>query len=377
MSERTSIRRALAPLHASEHTLEEVLEMIDRENAQKTYERSKRTGRRILRTALIAAALALALSVTAWAVGEYTGFFQTVFGNESIGSRDPENKTLTDKDGNVVIEYVVPGQERAPVDPDQAQELVGEATANVGTSVTVEGVTFTVEDFVMDEYGMGVLTYTMEDPEGFPGVEFDGSSMLSDPLAGGTLMTPLLTCHDGSGEKLGWLDSTQYVASGGTDTKKTVVMYFAPLESLDGAEQLKLTFTVVTGYDAGKGELDTKEGGVLFPVSGAVDAQTLTGPDGWSAGLSPVGLMITSPEGMRGGYDYYFNDVALQMADGTEYVLEQEEPYMYNITVGIHCQDGGMAMTFDRLVDPAQVQSVTAVVRNARTDTDFTLTFTK
>lgn len=374
MNDHMKIRRALGPMHASEDTLEEVFAMIERED-MRGY--ARHTGRRALRTAIIAAALALALAGTAWAVGEYTGFFQTVFGNESIGSRDPENKTLTDEDGNVVIEYVVPGQERAPVDPDQAQELVGDATANVGASVTIEGVTFTVEDFVMDCNGMGVLTYTMEDPEGFPGVEFDGSSMLSDPLAGGTLMTPVLTVHDGGGKKLAWLDSTQYVAAGGTDTKKTVVLYFAAFDSLDGAEQLKLTFSVATGYDAAKGELDTKEGGILFPMAGAVDAETLTGPEGWSAGLSPVGLKLMSPEGKRSGYDYYFKDVALRMADGTEYVLEQEESYMYNITVGAVCDDGGTAMVFDRLVDPAQVQSVTAVARDARTDTDFTLTFTK
>ena len=373
MNDHMKIRRALGPMHASEDTLEEVFAMIEREDTRRY---TRHTGRRALRTAIIAAALALALAGTAWAVGEYTGFFQTVFGNESIGGWDTENETLTDEDGNVVKEYIVPGQERVAVDPDQAQELVGDATASVGASVTIEGVTFTVEDFVMDEYGMGALTYTMEDPEGFPGVEFDASFIRSDPLAGGTLLDPLLTVHDGSGKQLGWLDSEQLVA-GGTDTKKTMALYFAPVESLDGAEQLKLTFAVATGYDAAKGELDTKEGGVLFPMAGAVDAETLTGPEGWSAGLSPVGLMITPPEGMRGGYDYYFNDVALHMADGTEYVLKQDEPYMYNITVGVHCHDGGTAMTFDRLVDPAEVLSVTAAGRDTRTDTDFTLTFTK
>lgn len=372
MSDRTSIRRALAPLHASEGTLEEILNMIDRENTRKTYRRH--SAHRTVRTALIAAALALVLAGTAYAVGEYTGFFETVFGNGSIGSWDPERRTLTDEDGNVCKEYDTPGQERVAADPEAAQALVGDETASVGTSVTVEGVTFTVEDFVMDEYGMGALTYTMEDPEGFPGVEFDASFIRSDPLAGGTLMAPLLTVHDGGGKKLGWLDSEQFVA-GGTDTKKTMVLYFAPIESLDGAEQMKLTFTVATGYDADKGELDTKEGGVLFPMTDAVGAEALTGPEGWSAGLSPVGLMIVPPAGMRGGYDYYFNDVALHMTDGTQYVLKQSEPYMYNITVEAGC--GGDAMVFDRLVDPAQVQSVTAVGRNTRTDADFTLTFTK
>ena len=64
MTERESIRRALEHLHASDSTLEEVLDMIDREQAVKHI---KRTGKNTLRTVLIAAVLTALLATTAFA----------------------------------------------------------------------------------------------------------------------------------------------------------------------------------------------------------------------------------------------------------------------------------------------------------------------
>ena len=230
MTDRERIRRALEPLHASDGALEEVLEMIDRE---KTVKAMKHTGRRTVRTALIAAALVLALSVTAYAVGEYTGFFETVFGNGDIASWDTEHVTLTDEDGNV-WKYDVAGQERVPVDPEDAAALVGDETASVGQSVTVQDVTFTVENIVMDANGMGVLTYTMEDPNGFPGTEFTetGGMLTQDPTAVGTLRGATLCFADANGKEISFLDENTIVAAGGTDTRKTVAMYFAPFEGM-------------------------------------------------------------------------------------------------------------------------------------------------
>ncbi len=360
MTERERIQRALEPLHASDRTLEEVFGMIDRE---KTVKHMKRTGRNTLRTILIAAAVAAALTVSAYAIGEYTGFFETVFGDENIASWDAEHVILTDSEGNVWKEYDAPGQERVAVDPDQAQELVGDETVNVSQSVTVQDVTFTVEDFVMDENGMGVLTYTMEDPNGFPGMEFtDESGILTqEPDLVGSQRVPNLTFADEDGKDILFLDSYDFVAAGGTDTKKTVVRYFAPFEGLEEAANLKLTFAVVKEHDQ-DATLFTDvvdQGGVIFPLSQAVAATPLSGPGGWSASVSPVGLKITPPEGNP--YGDYSLDVVIHMADGTDYVLKQSEPYLYNITVECRGEDGATNYTFNRLIDPAQVESVTAV----------------
>ena len=362
MNERQTIRRALEPLHASPDTLEEVLVMIDRE---KTAKYGKKAGRSALRGALVAAILVAALSVTVYAVGEYTGFFDTVFGDEAIRSKDPEHVELTDKEGNVVIEYVVPGQERAPVDPEAAEELVGGETASVGQSVTVQGVTFTVENIVMDANGMGVLTYTMEDPNGFPGTEFteEGGMLYQDTNAVGSLRDATLYFADENGEKIHFVDSRDFVAAGGTDTQKTVVKYFAPFEGLEQAENLTLTFHVVKEHDpdAMLAADVVAEGGVIFPLSRAVPVTPLTGPDGWSASVSPVGLQIVPPEGNPYRQNYDFSDVVIHMTDGSEYVLNQSGSYMYNITVGCYGEGFVMNDTFNRIIDPEQVESITAV----------------
>ena len=355
MTDTERIRRALEPLHASESALEEVMDMIGRDETA-----ARRTGRKAMRTALIAAAVAAALSVAAYAAGEFTGFFETVFGDEAIAGWDTEHKVYTDADGNVWAEYDLPGQERTPADPEAAQALVGDETASVGQTVTVGDVTYTVKDFVMDEHGMGALTYVMDDPNGFPGMNFDGGAMEYDPYTPGSQMPPLLESCDGDGNVGRALSCVEYVSADGTDTRRTVAVYFAPLESMDGMEQLRLSFGVVTGYDPDTGEVAQKRGGVLFPLSAAVPATALSGPDGWSASVSPLGLQIAPPAENPYGQNYYFNDLVIHMADGTQYVLKQEEPNMYNCTAG--CYEGERTdLVFDRLIDPEQVTAVTAL----------------
>lgn len=159
------------------------------------------------------------------------------------------------------------------------------------------------------------------------------------------------------------MDSNDFVAAGGTDTQKTVVKYFAPFEGLEQAENLTLTFHVVKEHDpdAMLAADVVDEGSVIFPLSQAVPVTPLTGPDGWSASVSPVGLQIVPPEGNPYRQNYDFSDVVIHMTDGSEYVLEGGEPYMYNITVGCYGEGFVMNDTFNRLIDPDEVESVTAV----------------
>ena len=357
MNERQSIRRALAPLHASSDTLEEVLDMIDREKGEKY---RKKAGRSALRGALVAAILVAALSVTVYAVGEYTGFFDTVFGNEAIRSKDPEHVELTDEEGNVWQEYDLPGQERVPVDQDMAEEVVGGDVATVSRSVTVQGVTFTVEDLVMDENGIGMLTYTMEDPNGFPTLKVaEDGRILFNVTAVGDMPTPGQTVLDGDGNEIAWMDEIDYAVPGGTDTKMTAVRYFCPVGDMTGAAEMTMTFSVATAFDPETLEREVEEGSVSFPMTAAAPAAALTGPDGWTAGVSPVGLKITAPaEALYS--DHGFDDVIIHMADGADYALKQSGSDMLNYVVG-YGGDSGVSYVFNRLIDPAQVQSVTAV----------------
>ena len=73
-----------------------------------------KTTRRWIRTLLVAAVIMSLLTVTAFAVGVHTGFIASAFGT-GVSSRE--------------------GYERVDVDPDLAENLIGEYIAQVGTVV--------------------------------------------------------------------------------------------------------------------------------------------------------------------------------------------------------------------------------------------------
>ena len=90
-----------------------------------------------VRTA-VAAALVLALSVTAYAVGGHAGFFARIFGD---------------------------------ADPDAAEAALGDDVTEVDRSVTAADFTLTAEDCLIDENGVGAISYTLERPTGLPATQ--------------------------------------------------------------------------------------------------------------------------------------------------------------------------------------------------------------
>ena len=94
MTERESIQRALEHLRASDDTLKEVMSMIDKEQSVKSM---KRAGRMTLRTALIAALIAVLGIITALAASE-GGFLQVVRNNFNVRDRAPDAEIVQMQD---------------------------------------------------------------------------------------------------------------------------------------------------------------------------------------------------------------------------------------------------------------------------------------
>ncbi len=354
MTERERIQRALEPLHASDDTLEEVFAMIDRE---KTVRHFKRMGRNTLRTVLIAAAMILALSVTAYAVGEYTGFFETVFGGEDAGKQTYDLPLDSwDEDGNQkTMEIVTEGQ---PVDQETAQRVLEGSVAG-GASVTAGGVTCTVENVVLADNGVGALTYTVEAPDGLPDMTvtdqvwgyfyWEDAYAVSADGDLGLLNAPLL-CIPGDG---GMVDEQTALVSA-TDTKIEATVYMALFGDETWPDALDVYFFLDEKQDK------AEEYKLTLTLPEPAQTTALTAEDGWTAKLSPMGLVIEPPAGNPYGNDYGFEDLVVHLSDGSEYVVERTEPYTLNERMGtIH--EGVQRMVFNRLIDPAQVTSVTAL----------------
>ncbi len=357
MTERERIRRALEPLRASDGTMEAVLDMIDRDRAIKHL---KRTGRNTLRTILIAAAMVLALSVTAYAVGEYTGFFESVFGGRDAGRQtyDLPLDSWDDDGHQKTMEIVTEGE---PVDQETAQRVLDGSVAG-GASVTAGDVTCTVENVVLADNGVGALTYTVEDPDGLPDMTVtdpvwgyfyweDGYDISADGGLG-LLDAPVLRLP-GEGRFGGMVDERTALVSA-TDTKIEATVYMALFGDESWPEALDVYFFLDEKQDK------AEEYKLTLTLPAPAQTTVLTARDGWTARLSPLGLVIEPPAENPYGNDYGFEDLVVHMTDGSAYAVELAEPYTVNTRVGtIH--EGVQRWVFNRLVDPAQVQSVTAV----------------
>ncbi len=325
----------------------------------------KRKTRRISTAALIAAALAVVLSVTAYAVGEYTGFFETVFGGEDAGKQTYDLPVDSwDEDGSQkTMEIVTEGQ---PVDQDMAQRVLDGSVSAAGASITVGDYICTVEDIAMADNGIGVMTYTIESGKGFPALEVTDETWGIFYLGGGGTW---LAAGDGES----WVHDTPQVFPAGqdikdgpgmdvmcslvsqTDTKLTVAAYMASFGEAFTADALDVYFF---WGDKGDYSADYR---LTIPLAEPADMVELTGPDGWTASVSAMGLTVAPPEGDPYGSDYGFGDVVIHYADGSEYVVEAGEPYTVNMRLSCITDGGLLRYVFNRLIDPEQVTSVTAV----------------
>lgn len=136
---------------------------------------------RIVRNLLIAAVIVSTLAVTAFAA---TGFLlydspqqmlSALFGNNTgYDHKGITTWTDPDKPGSL---YTNPAYDRVEADPTVVEEDVAPYVSPVGQSITWEGYTLTVDSLLYDNNtGCGILTYTLENPEGVTGytVENDG-----------------------------------------------------------------------------------------------------------------------------------------------------------------------------------------------------------
>ena len=331
MTDRELYRETFSCLHASGDTVTEVLNMA---NNNKTH---TRPARRAL-TALIAAALVVALSITAYAIGEHTGFFEQVFGDTGVESREAYEVVADDTkpDSGMVT---VPAYERVPVDPNAAEELIGGQVQDVDKSFTLDGVTFTAESMVIDANGVGALTYTVSNPDGFPDMsgaygETFPALMEMDKEEGyyGDGGVPLISARR-DGEEHFISPHTYLDSAASTDTQIRLTAYFWIYWGVEPGDQLRLTmrkFTynydeMLTGTDPETGKelepipsIDETEEHLTFTVDDLVPAVTFTAQDGHTASVSPIGVVLD---------DWYdaLQGLSLDYADGTEYVVKGDD----------------------------------------------------
>lgn len=100
----------------------------------------------------------------------------------------------------------------------------------------------------------------------------------------------------------------------------------------------------------------------VFIPDTPVDRANLADDQGHIAHISPIGITFEAPSDEFAdpdslGTDRVTGGIALQLADGSTYVVEGED--VHNSYCSYYTLDGDMVLVFNRLVDPAQVTGIT------------------
>lgn len=321
---------------ASEETLSEVLNMTKKQNHH--------YGRRFTRMLVIAAVISVMLATTAFA---YVGFTQyenpmemlkTFFGAEKYTLEEGRTFTYQDAYGNEV-EADLPDVEKVPLDGELAGEDVAPYVSDVGKSVTCQGDTLTVEAHLYDSAtNCGVIYYKVENPEGVRGYRLQSDGEVWWP---GVELVVMRGCHG----------KNYIIEEETTETCLSVAHYYCDVNE----EYIEACF-------------GAQEKGLMLPLIDGGGMSAITLADGQIA-ISPVAMRVnmTDMEFLHHrddgsdtpDWENQIDYVAIRYQDGTEYVLQSEEPYMDN-TMYVLVTDNNSIVSYDfnRLIDIDQVESV-------------------
>lgn len=293
---------------------------------------------------ILAAALALALSVTAVAAYR-SGFFQNAFGT-GIAGQKPYERTWTDKDGTVVKTEHYPAMERVEADEEKASELVGSYVVDIGQSVTLENYSFTLENALLDENGIGVLTLHVENPDGH-GIKYSGEY----DAAKGELPPFSIVVERESGD-YPYMDTREYLAEASfTETQADYVIYVTPFDRLPTDEALTLTLRLT------KMDVDFPNGpavSVCIPATEKVAARNYIA-EGVRAAVSPVGMTLCYENG--DGAEKSVDSIVLRYADESQYTVMSAD--LVNVSVSSVSRDqSALWFAFNRLADADSITEI-------------------
>lgn len=358
------IQEAFNLLNASETTYEKVMDMTRNETSRKSADAKLRTHRMTRRAFVTCAALSVAAVGGAAYAAVETDFFKTAFGDKGID--DLEARDVTDEVTGST--YTLPGTQWVSTDSEEARRLIGDSVERVDESVGYDGYTLTVGSCVVDENGLGIADFTLENPGGLdlyePVAQEYGELYMNEGVPiGGIRVT------DATGEKIA--DSRAIInRNASTETSIAGACYFDVARangmsvedgvgwSLSSCPNGEVISDVISFFpakyapaklftcDDGIATASLSAFGIVFNQLGDADSESNESKDG-------------QKEETRTAYpEWVISKVVIAYADGSEYVAQDDGTY--NIIFGLLSDDwGSQSLLFNRLVDPESVASIT------------------
>lgn len=365
MTERELFEKTFSALHASPDTLSEV---------KRTMQNEKKTRRILGRGAVIAIAAALTLTVAVAAgvvlIRADVSPAEKVDDTTHHAFTDDINSPTPVVIGNSGEVITVADMERIPGDPATTERLVGQYLSKLDAEMTVEGNTYRMGTFLVDDTGTGILTFSVENPNGFEYGDMGyGETFIENVRANVYYGRSEPTRGDRDGAMSA--DTKLYVDEGAsTDTCLQVIAYFISGKGFSYAKDSTFYFSVSDGA--------YQYHSIAIQTQTRVPVKTFTADNGEIVLLSPLGM--TAVDSIGHEIEWLIWENILQFKDGSEFAAESRERNLRNWVVGFITGDpmGGynMAMEielgatdigpeeyysyqFNRLVDVDEVSSIT------------------
>ena len=291
-------------------------------------------------TFALAAALLLALGVTAYAVGVHTGFFTSVFGT-GLKGREAFDVEIKDDSGNTVTTEHYPAIERVDVDEELAENLTGNYIAAVGQSVELDGFTFTIQEALLDDNGIGALTVHVSNPDGH-GLKQSGHYENGERPRFGWTVYP-------QGDEMHMMDMRDYILPDSfSETEADFVLYITPFTPLPSDTGLTLK---IMAHKDGVNPPDWPTAELTIPAQEKLPSRDLSG-DGVTARVSSVGLTLQYD--IPSAQEVIDDSMELVFSDGSSYTIKGDD--LVNFTVASRSPDQRtLYYCFNRLCDTEMV----------------------
>lgn len=297
---------------------------------------------------LIAAVMLLGMAALAERIF-FPDFFDKAFG-KGVSGQEACDVEYGAGEGGLVKTVHYPLMERVEVDAEKAQALLGGYILGEGGTLSIDGYTFTLENAVLDQNGVGVLLVKITNPDGHS-LKRDWEEYPADrPVPAGAQV------KRASGD-YPYMDDRAYVAQDSfTDTEMEYVIYTVPMEPLPLMEALSLECYVLKPLGE---EWDAQSQTLPIDVPARVPARTYEA-EGVRVSLSPLG--------MRVDYDFMpesekiLQQLVIRYDDGSAYTVIGDGV----VNTSVHSAEYGTWsewIAFNRLADPERIADIVLEAR--------------
>lgn len=347
MNEHELFQKTFSNLHASDNTLQEVMNRIH----------SGRGARGVSkRFAVLVAILTIlfSMALVAHATGLLADLVAILTPTENPGqviddaygdSISTQKPDMFDCYGNPIE---MPDMERPDIDITQAEKFMGDYISNVDSVVSIGNNTFTVKNFLIDETGTGAITWTVENPNGITYGEAGYGIVYFTSIA--PFDDPEIYHYGKNGEEKKHIaDHTALISKNEESTKLELVTYFGTFVEYEIGDSFVWEVRRNFGKEAQKLQITpTKH----------IPLKAMFAEDGMQLSIANHELTIN----FDSNNEFVADKVVINYKDGTQYCLIDGEK-IYNIRYGFwrsstsYTYDDDVYL-FNRVINIDQVASV-------------------